>query len=182
MVEYSDIELLEIFRKPETQHYGFNLIVEKYKERLYWHIRKIVINHDDADDVLQNTLIKTWNGLLSFREESSLFTWLYRIATNESITHLNKKRRRFLVPIIDVEKELSNSLETDPWFDSDEVQLKFQKALLRLPEKQRIVFNLRYFEEMPYEEMSKILQTSEGALKASFHHAMKKLELFLSND
>jgi len=182
MVEFNDIELLEMFRNPATQHYGFNLIVEKYKERLYWHIRKIVIDHDDADDVLQNTLIKAWNGLISFREESGLFTWLYRIATNESITHLNKKRRRFLVPIIDVEKELSNSLETDPWFDSDEIQLKFQKALLRLPEKQRIVFNLRYFEEMPYEEMSKILQTSEGALKASFHHAMKKLELYLSND
>ena len=182
MSEYSDKDLMKLYREGGNPNYAFNLIVEKYKERLYWHIRKIVINHDDADDVLQNTLIKTWNGLLSFREESSLYTWLYRIATNESITHLNKKRRRFLVPIIDVEKELSNSLETDPWFDSDEVQLKFQKALLRLPEKQRIVFNLRYFEEMPYEEMSKILQTSEGALKASFHHAMKKIELFLTND
>jgi RNA polymerase sigma-70 factor (ECF subfamily) len=182
MVEYSDSELIEIYRNPETQHYGFNLIADKYKERLYWHIRKIVIVHDDADDVLQNTLIKAWNGLKSFREQSGLYTWLYKIATNESITHLNKKRTRYLVPIVNVEKELSNSLEADPWFDGNELQKKLQKSLLKLPEKQRIVFNLRYFEEMPYEEMSKILQTSEGALKASFHHAMKKLEIFLKDD
>jgi RNA polymerase sigma-70 factor (ECF subfamily) len=182
MVEFSDIELLEKYRSPETRHYGFNLIVDKYKERLYWHIRKIVIVHDDADDVLQNTLIKVWNGLISFREQSGLYTWLYKIATNECLTHLKKKRTRYLIPFKDVEKELSNSLETDPWFDGNEMQLKLQKALLKLPEKQRIVFNLRYFEEMPYEKMSKILETSEGALKASFHHATKKLNFFLKDD
>jgi RNA polymerase sigma-70 factor (ECF subfamily) len=182
MAELNDTELIKIYRNPETKHYGFNLIADKYKERLYWHIRKIVIVHDDADDVLQNTLIKAWNGLKSFREQSGLYTWLYKIATNECITHLNKKRSRYLVPIVDVEKELSNSLETDPWFDGNELQKKLQKSLLKLPVKQRIVFNLRYFEEMPYEEMSKVLQTSEGALKASFHHAMKKLEIFLNDD
>lgn len=182
MSEYSDKELLDLFRIDDSKHYGFNLLVNKYKERLYWHIRKIVIVHDDADDVLQNTFIKIWNGLDSFREESGLFTWLYRIATNESITFLNKKRNRYFIPIVNVEKELFQSLESDAWFNGDEVQLKLQKALLKLPEKQRIVFNLRYYDEMPYNEMSKILGTSEGALKASFHHAIKKLEDFLNEN
>jgi RNA polymerase sigma factor (sigma-70 family) len=182
MAEYSDKEILNTYNNANTKHYGFNLLVEKYKERLYWHIRKIVINHDDTDDVLQNAFIKIWNGLENFREESGLFTWLYRIATNESITFLNKKRSRFFIPMINVERELSNSLESDGWFNGDELQLKLQKALLGLPEKQRIVFNLRYFEEMPYQEMSKILDTSEGALKASYHHAVKKIEDYFKDD
>lgn len=182
MAEYQDKELLEIYRNPETQHYGFNLLVNKYKERLYWHIRKIVISHDDTDDVLQNTFIKIWNGLVSFREESGLYTWLYRIATNESITFLKKKRTKFFLPLVDVEHNLAKSLESDPWFNGDELQMKLQKAILKLPEKQRIVFNLRYFDEMPYEEMSKVLETSEGALKASYHHALKKIENFIKDD
>jgi len=132
--------------------------------------------------VLQNSFIKVWNGLESFREEAGLYTWLYRIATNESITFLNKKRTKFFLPWVDVEKELSKNLESDIWFNGDELQLKLQKALLKLPEKQRIVFNLRYFEEMPYEEMSKVLNTSEGALKASYHHAVKKIEDYVKDD
>jgi RNA polymerase sigma-70 factor (ECF subfamily) len=175
MSDSSDRELIELYRKEDTRHYGFNLIVNKYKERLYWHIRRIVISHEDADDVLQNTFIKVWKGLGAFREDSGLYTWLYRIATNESITFLNNKRTKYFLPILDVEKELSRNLESDVWFSGDEIQMKLQKVLLQLPEKQRIVFNLRYFEEMPYEEMSEILGTSEGALKASYHHAVKKI-------
>lgn len=182
MGEYSDKELLSLYAGADTRHYAFNLLVKKYQERLYWHIRKIVIDHDDADDVLQNVLVKVWSGLETFREESGLYTWLYRIATNECITFLNKKRKRYFIPIVDVEKELSRSLESDPYFNGDEIQKKLQRALLTLPEKQRIVFNLKYFEEMTYEEMSEVLQTSVGALKASFHHAMKKIEDFFDED
>jgi RNA polymerase sigma-70 factor (ECF subfamily) len=182
MTEYNDKELFDLFLNTETRHYGFNLLVNKYKERLYWHIRRMVINHDDADDLLQNTFLKIWQGLERFRGESSLYTWFYRIATNECISFLNKQRTRFFLPLADVEKKLEHSLETDPWFDGNELQKKLQKAMLNLPEKQRLVFNLRYFEEMPYEEMSKVLQTSEGALKASYHHAVKKIEKYFESD
>ena len=182
MAEYEDKELIKLYHNAETKHYGFNLLVNKYKERLYWHIRKIVISHDDTDDILQNTLLKIWNGLETFREESGLYTWLYRIATNESISFLKKKRTRLFLPLVDVERELSQKLESDTWFNGDELLLKLQKALLRLPEKQRIVFNLRYFEEMPYEEMGKVLNTSEGSLKASYHHAVKKIEDYFKDD
>jgi RNA polymerase sigma factor (sigma-70 family) len=178
MVEYNDKELVNLFLNPETRHYGFNLLVNKYKERIYWHIRRMVVNHDDADDLVQETFLKIWQGLGKFRGESSLYTWFYRIATNECITFLKKKRNHFFLPLINVEKTLERSLKTDPWFDGDELEIKLQKALLILPEKQRLVFNLRYFEEMPYVEMSKVLRTSEGALKASFHHAVKKIEKY----
>ncbi len=181
MSGYSDSELIELYRKEDTRNYGFNLLVNKYKERLYWHIRRIVISHEDTDDVLQNTFIKVWKGLNAFREDSGLYTWLYRIATNESITFLKNKRNKYFLPFVDVEKELSKSLESDVWFSGDEIQMKFQKALLKLPEKQRIVFNFRYFDEMPYEEISKILGTSVGALKASFHHAVKKIEDYIKS-
>jgi RNA polymerase sigma factor (sigma-70 family) len=182
MPEYSDIELLKFFLNPETRHYGFNLLANKYKEKLYRHIRRIVIVHDDTDDLLQETFVKIWNNLEKFRGESSLYTWFYRIATNECISFLKKKRNRLMLPVVDVEKELERFLTSDPWFDGDELQKKLQKALLSLPEKQRLVFNLRYFEEMPYEEMSKILKTSEGALKASYHHAIKKIEKYFERD
>lgn len=171
-----------MFRNNDTKHYAFNLLVRKYQERLYWHVRKIVISHDDADDVIQNTFIKVWNALESFREDSQLYTWLYRIATNEALTFLKKKRTKFLLPLVDVEQTLSRTLESDPFFDGDETQLKLQKAILKLPEKQRIVFNMKYFEEMKYEEISEILGTSIGALKASYHHAVKKIEKFLEED
>ncbi len=179
MAEYSDNELLKMFREGSNPNYAFNLIVQKYRERIYWHIRKIVIVHDDADDVMQNAFVKIWKGLPDFREESQLYTWIYRIATNEAITHLNQQKRRFFLPMVDVENKLSNTLESDHWFNGDELQKKLQKAILKLPEKQRIVFNMKYFDEMKYEDMAEILETSVGALKASFHLAVKKIEKFL---
>lgn len=182
MDSYSDKELLEMYRANDTQNYAFNLIVRKYQERLYWQIRKIVINHDDADDVVQNTFLKVWGGLQNFREDSQLYTWLYRIATNEALTFLKRKKTKFFLPIIDVEQQLSNSIESDPYFDGNELQAKLQKAVIRLPEKQRLVFNMKYYDEMKYEDMSEILGTSVGALKASFHHAVKKIEKFLEED
>jgi len=179
MSEYSDNDLLKLYREGSNPHYAFNLIVEKYKERLYWHIRKIVIIHDDADDVMQNTFIKVWKGLGDFREESQLFTWIYRIATNEAITHLKQKKTKYLIPFIDVEKSLSKVIDTDSWFNGDELQKKLQKAILALPEKQRLVFNMKYFDELKYEEIADILGTSVGALKASYHLAVKKIEKYI---
>jgi len=160
---------------------AFRQLVILYQERLYFHIRKIVINHDDADDVLQNTFLKVWNNIDTFREESAIYTWLYRIATNEAITFLNSKKRKSWVSLQDNSDNLMHSLQTDPYFEGDEIQMKLQKAILNLPEKQRIVFNMKYFDEIKYEEMSKILNTSVGALKASFHHAVKKIEEYLLN-
>jgi RNA polymerase sigma-70 factor (ECF subfamily) len=182
MTDFTDKELLQIFRDSERRHYAFNLIVRKYTERLYWHIRKLVISHDDSDDVLQNTFIKVWNGLVDFREDAQLYTWLYRIATNEALTFLSQKKRKYFLPLVDVERQLSNTLETDEYFSGDELQKKLQKAILTLPEKQRVVFNLKYFEEMQYDEMSEILETSVGALKASYHHAVKKIEKYIEEN
>jgi RNA polymerase sigma-70 factor (ECF subfamily) len=182
MGHLSDKELLEMFRNLETQSYAFNLIVRKYQERLYWHIRKIIICHDDSDDVIQNTFLKVWTGLKNFREDSQLFTWLYRIATNEALTFLKKKRNKFFLPLMDVEQQLAQTLESGPHIDGNEIQVKLQKAILTLPEKQRIVFNMKYFEELKYEDISEILGTSVGALKASFHHAVKKIEKYMETD
>ena len=176
MNSYSDRELLEMFRKSDTKNYAFNLLMRKYQKRLYWHIRKIVLSHDDADDVLQNTFLKVWRNLDSFREESGLYTWLYRIATNESLTLVNSTKKRSLIPMNDTTEFLLNNMISDEFFEGDEIQLKLQEAILTLPEKQRIVFNMKYFDEMKYEDMSGILETSVGALKASFHHAVKKIE------
>ena len=179
-IEYSDKELLALFGKPESRELAFNLIVSKFQERLYWHIRKLLLDHDDTDDTLQNTFIKVWTGLANFREDSGLYTWLYRIATNEALSFLNNKKRRFLFPLTDVDKQRSDRLEQDPYFNGDELQLSLQKALLTLPEKQRLVFNMKYFDEMKYEAMAEILDTSVGALKASFHHAVKKIEKYIT--
>jgi len=182
MNEYSDKELIAIFRSPDSRNYAFNLLVRKYQQRVYWHIRRMVIDHDDSDDLVQEVFIKVWKNLDNFREEANLFTWIYRIATNECITFLNKKRKRFFIPIEDVEHNLSKSLEADVHYNGDDIQQKLQQAILILPEKQRLVFNMKYFEEMKYEEMSRILGTSVGALKASYHHAVKKIENFLTED
>jgi len=182
MENYSDDKLLDLFRDENARNYAFNLIVKKYQKRLYWHIRRMVIIHEDADDVVQNTLIKAWKGLLNFKSESQLYTWLYSIATNETITFLNKKKKRFFISIINIEKELSNQLEADDFYSGDEIQLKLQKAILTLPEKQRLVFNMKYYDELKYEEISKILTTSIGALKASYHHAVKKIEKYLTEN
>jgi RNA polymerase sigma-70 factor (ECF subfamily) len=156
--------------------------VERYSSKLYWHIRRIVILHEDADDALQNTFINAWRNIDNFRNESSIYTWLYAIATNESLAIINKRKKNAAVPIDDLGSYFANSQEGSTWFDGDEAQIKLQNAILRLPEKQRIVFNLKYFNDMTYEEMSKILDTSVGALKASYHHAVKKIENIISND
>jgi len=159
---------------------GFRLVVEKYSTRLYWHIRRLVILHEDADDALQNTFINVWRNISNFRRESSLYTWLYAIATNEALALINKRTRNSAVSLDDLGSWFANSTEGSTWFDGDEAQLKLQNAILKLPEKQRIVFNLRYFDEMTYEEMSIVLNTSVGALKASYHHAVKKIENILT--
>ena len=179
-ITYSDKELVELFHKGGKE-FAFDIIVKQYQKRLYWHIRKLVIDHDDTDDVLQNTFIKIWNGLEVFRGDSQLFTWLYRIATNEALSFLQRKKKRTIIPLFTEEYDLSETLEGDPYFNADETQKRLQLAILSLPEKQRVVFNLKYFEEMKYEDMAEILNTSVGALKASFHHAAKKVEDYLKN-
>lgn len=182
MPEVTDREIINGAKIPDKAEQSFNHLVLRYQERLYWHIRKIVISHEDADDVLQNTLVKVWKSLPDFRSESGLFTWLYRIATNEALTLLKQKKRRGFAPWVDVDQQMADKLEADPFFDGDEASLKLQQAILKLPEKQRIVFNMKYFDEIKYEEMSGILGTSVGALKASYHHAVKKLENMLGDD
>jgi RNA polymerase sigma factor (sigma-70 family) len=161
---------------------GFRLVVEKYSSRLYWHIRRLVILHEDADDALQNTFINAWRSIGNFRSESSLYTWLYTIATNEALTLINKRKRYSAVSLYDLGSHFANSQEGSTYFDGDEAQVKLQNAILQLPEKQRIVFNLKYFSEMTYEDMSNVLKTSEGALKASYHHAVKKIEKIIGED
>lgn len=175
-------DLITRLKQKHTRDFAFGQLVSNYQERLYWHIRKILLNHEDTDDVLQNTFLKVWKNIDNFREESSLFTWLYRIATNEAITFLNSKKRRNLLPLNDVSDYLMENLTSDPYFNGDELQLKLQKAIIQLPEKQRLVFNMKYFEDMKYEDMSKILDTSVGALKASYHHAVKKVEDYIKNN
>ncbi|MDR2847859.1 MAG: RNA polymerase sigma factor [Bacteroidales bacterium] len=181
MNEYSDDRLLEMFQDESRKYEGFSAIVEHYKVRLYWHIRKIVVAHADADDVLQNTFEKAWKGLSGFRREAQLSTWLYRIATNEAVSFLNQKRQKGFVALDNSETGLLASLQDDAYFSGDQLQLQLQKAILNLPEKQRIVFNMKYFEEMKYEEMSAILKTSVGALKASYHHAVNKIKEYIES-
>jgi len=176
----TDAELLEKVANPDTRNFGFNLLVRKYQQKVYWLVRKMVIDHDDADDLTQETFIKVWQALPNFRGDAQLYTWIYRIATNECLNFLAKKRRRFFLPIGDVENELSHKLDENPDLTGDEIQLRLQKAILTLPDKQRLVFNLRYFDEMKYEDMAEITGTSVGALKASYHLAVKKVEDFLN--
>lgn len=182
MTGKSDKELLSLYRDKESRNYAFDQIILKYQKRLYWHIRKIVISHEDANDVIQDTFIKIWKGLDNFHEASQLYTWLYRIATNEALSFIKRKKKKFFLPIVEIESQLKNSLESDPWFSGSDIQRKLQQAILSLPEKQRIVFNMKYFDEMKYAEMADILETSVGALKASYHHAVKKIEKYLSED
>jgi RNA polymerase sigma-70 factor (ECF subfamily) len=177
----TDEELVIQFKVSDKRESAFTHIVKKYQQKLYWHIRRLVISHDDADDVLQNTFLKVWKGLENFKGESQLYTWLYRIATNESITFIQSKKRKYAESLDADNAYLQQSLRAEKHFNPLQAEWKLQQAILHLPEKQRIVFNLRYFDEMSYEEMSKILDTSEGALKASYHHAVKKVEDFLLN-
>ena len=177
-----DKELLQKIRDPDTRNYGFNMLVRAYQQRVYWLVRKMVIDHDDADDLTQEVFIKVHRAIDNFREDSQLFTWIYRIATNECLSYLNKKKKRFFLPIEDVGQQLISALDSSAHISGDDIQKKLQKAIFTLPDKQRLVFNLKYFEEMPYEEMAEVTGTSVGALKESFHHAVKKIEEFLAND
>ncbi|MBS1763382.1 MAG: sigma-70 family RNA polymerase sigma factor [Bacteroidetes bacterium] len=181
MEHQADNELLELFRNGNS-HHAFNLIVKKYQQRVYSHVRHMVIDHDDANDLTQNTFIKVWNNLSTFREDAQLFTWIYRIATNECLNFLKNKRKRFFLPVADVESELAEKLTQEPSLKGDAIEMKLQKAILLLPEKQRLVFNMRYYNEMKYEDMSEVLGTSVGALKASYHHAVQKIENYLTSD
>ena len=171
--------LIEQLKNPLTQEQAFRSLMTQYKERLYWHIRKIVISHDDADDVLQNTFVKIYRNINNFKAESKLYSWMYRIATNESITFINKRAKQNHIDVSEMQYQLAENLEADVHFDGDEMQLQLQKAIATLPEKQRLVFNMKYFDDMKYNDMSEILETSVGSLKASYHHAVKKIERFL---
>ena len=177
----TDTELLMEFRDPLTKEKAFTAIIKKYQEKLYWHVRRMVVEHEDANDVLQNVFIRVWNGLENFREDSQLYTWLYRIATNECLTFMEQQKKRSSLSLSEVESGLSNKIKADKDFDANKLEWKLQLAIQQLPEKQRIVFSLRYYDEMPYEQMSKVLETSEGALKASYHHAVKKIEDYILN-
>ncbi|WP_276480425.1 RNA polymerase sigma factor [Paraflavitalea pollutisoli] len=180
-VTTQDSELLVRFRDPATKESAYTSIIRKYQEKLYWHIRRMVVEHEDANDVLQNVFIRVWNALENFREDAQLYTWLYRIATNESLTFLEQQKKRSAVPLGDVESGLENKIKADKDFDANKLEWKLQLAIQQLPDKQRVVFTLRYYDEMPYEQMSKVLETSEGALKASYHHAVKKIEDYILN-
>ncbi|MCZ6521529.1 MAG: RNA polymerase sigma factor [Bacteroidetes bacterium] len=177
-----DRDLLQKLKNPETKRYGFNLLVREYQQRIYWHVRKMVIDHDDADDLVQEIFIKIWKNLDKFREESKLYTWIYTIASNECLNFLKKKRNRYFLPIVDVSAELNQKLEQSAYISGDEVQNKLQKALLTLPDKQKLVFNMKYYDEMKYDEIAEITNTSIGSLKASYHHAVKKIKEFLISD
>lgn len=181
MRNLSEDDIIDNLRNEDTRREAFAKLVSIYGEKLYWQIRKMVLTHEDADDLLQNVFLKAWLSLETFRGESKLSTWLYRIAVNECITFLNKQRAKNNVSIDDVDHFLLERLQSDEYFDGDEAQVRFQKALLTLPEKQRLVFNMRYYDELKYEEISDILGTSVGALKASYHHAVKKIEDQLSD-
>lgn len=174
----SDSELVEMLREPRTRREGFAVLVKQYSEKLYWKVRRIVLSHEDANDVLQNVFIKVWSNLQNFQGKSSLSTWLYRIAVNESLDFLRKQKLADKVSA-DEDVSVASRLMSDEYFDGDEVQARLQEAVARLPEVQRTVFNFKYFEEMKYSEMSQILNTSEGALKASYHLAVKKITEYL---
>jgi RNA polymerase sigma factor (sigma-70 family) len=175
-----DTTLLQQFRDPASRERAYTALIRKYQERLYWHIRRMLVDHDDTNDVMQNMFIKVWNGLENFREDSQLYTWLYRIATNESLSFLDQKKRKSAdYSLSDIGSNLENQIRADSHFDAKKLEWKLQLAIQQLPEKQRLVFNLRYYDEMPYEEMSRVLGTSEGALKASYHHAARKIEEYI---
>ncbi len=175
----TDAELLALLAQPRQKAAAFSSIVRLYQERIYWHIRKMVLDHEDANDVMQNAFMKAWNGIESFRGDSLISTWLYRIATNETLTFLANKRLKHIGSMEDEESLMYQNLRADSYFDGNDAERKLQEAILTLPEKQRLVFNMKYFEDITYEEMENILGTSVGALKASYHHAVKKIERFL---
>ena len=173
--------LVAQLKNPETQELAFRNLMKLYKKRLYWHIRKIVLSHDDADDVLQNTFIKVFKNIHSFKEQSKLYSWMFRIATNEAITFINKKAAKQHVDLSELQHNMADDLHNDIYYTGDEIQQLLQKAIVTLPQKQQLVFNMKYFDEMKYTDMSDALNTSVGALKASYYHAVKKIEKFLKS-
>ena len=174
-----EITLVEQLQNVQTKEQAFRVLITEYKERLYWHIRKIVISHDDADDVLQNTFIKVFRGIDNFKQDSKLYSWMYRIATNESITFINKRAKEKNVDLSKINQGLVTSLQSDEWFTGDEIQQILQQAVASLPTKQQLVFNMKYFDNLKYEQISEILETSVGGLKASYFHAVKKIEQYI---
>lgn len=175
-------EFIQELLNPKTQNEAFQKLLLSYQRPLYNHIRNIVLNHDDTDDILQNTFIKVFQYLKNFKGESKLFSWMYRIATNEAITFLNQKAKKNGITSEALQNKTIDNLKADAYFDGNEIQIKLQKAIATLPEKQQLVFKMKYFEELKYEEISEILGTSVGALKASYHHAVKKIESFVTTD
>lgn len=180
-IQAEDEEILAKFRDDKTRNEAFNLLLKKYQQKIYWHVRRMVIDHDDADDIVQDVFIKIWKNLPGFRNDAQLYTWMYRIATNECITFLNKKKAKNNVSLDDVDYELADTLSGSDQFTGDQIQRKLQEAILTLPDKQRLVFNMKYYDDMKYEEISDVLGTSVGALKASYHLAVKKIEAFVTN-
>lgn len=174
-------QLIKDLKNPATAAEGFNTLMRTYGEKVYWQIRKMVVQHEAASDLLQNVFLKVWTNIDHFRGDAKLTTWLYKIAVNESINYLNKERQRNELTAVDDDGFLLNNIESDPYFDGDEIRIELQRAIAGLPEKQRMVFNMRYFDEMKYEEISEVLGTSVGALKASYHHAVKKIEEYFGN-
>lgn len=175
MQDKTSAEIIQLLQDKTGKEIGFRYVVSQYKERLYWLIRRMVIHHSDAEDVMQDTFIKAWQNIEKYRGDAEIYTWIYRIAVNESLGFLNKKKKQQL-NLNDYGDVLSDQLTSDSYFDGDEAQRHLQKAILKLPDQQRLVFNLRYFDEMKYQDMAKILEKSEGALKANYHHAVKKVE------
>lgn len=176
-----EITFINQLQDASTKEIAFKILISEYKERLYWHIRKIVLIHDDADDVLQNTFIKVFKNIDSFKGDSKLFSWMYRIATNEAITYINKKAKSKNVDINDYQQQLTSNLNGDYWFNGDEIQIILQKAIATLPQQQQLIFNMKYFDSMKYSQISEILNLSIGGLKASYHHAVKKIEMYIKN-
>ena len=179
---YNDEQQLIKALQSDKKDQAFKQLVNTYKRRLYWHVRKIVLNHDDADDVLQNVFIKVYKNIDGFKGDSKLYSWLYRIATNESITHINQKAKRSHITSEALQQQVIENLPNDVYFDGDEISIKLQKAIATLPQKQQLVFNMKYFDDLTYEELSEILETSVGALKASYHLAVKKITAFLKSE
>jgi len=175
----TDEQILNYYNSDNKADHAFSLLMDKYQERIYWHIRRMVVSHEDANDISQNMWLKVWRKLDTFKGDSKLYTWLYRIATNEALTFIRTKKRKNTIALNTDEYDLSAELKADIYFDGDAYQIKIQEAIQSLPEKQKAVFNLRYFEEMKYEDMSEVLETSVGGLKASYHHAVKKIEAFI---
>lgn len=182
MTETSDKYILSLIHDKDSRNFGFSLLVQKYQEKIYWVIRRMLIDHDDTNDAVQDVFVKVWSNVQNFREDSQLYTWIYRIAVNEALSVLKKKKNLFFLPILNAEKKLLESMVADNYFSGDQVQRKLQEAILKLPAKQRLIFNMKYFDALKYEEIAEITGTSIGALKTSYHLAVKKIENFLTGN